>query len=245
MKLVHTLIVSLHIGVGALALVLFWVPMLAKKGGRTHVRAGRLYTGAMAIVGVTALMAAGLALIDPLAIKRPDAVLDPEQAARIAHRVRVFNLFLLMLGTLTLTSLRHGLLVLRTPWAPNTLAWHRASVLVLGGLGVVVGGLGIFGGVLLLVIFGVVSVAGAVGMYRDLLKPSFEGPERIGLHLSSMVGTGIAAYTAFFAFGGARLLSEVLTGQWRVVPWVLPTIVGTIAIRRMRRALAAPLPGRG
>ncbi|MDH3945103.1 MAG: hypothetical protein OET45_00430 [Chromatiales bacterium] len=35
--------------------------------------------------------------------------------------------------------------------------------------------------------------------------------------------------------GGSRLLADVLTGQWQVVPWVLPSIIGTIAISRLHR----------
>ncbi|MEJ2159038.1 MAG: hypothetical protein P8X53_00945 [Chromatiales bacterium] len=35
--------------------------------------------------------------------------------------------------------------------------------------------------------------------------------------------------------GGSRLLADALTGQWQVVPWVLPSIIGTISISRLHR----------
>jgi len=55
------------------------------------------------------------------------------------------------------------------------------------------------------------------------------------VHLNGMIGSGIGAYTAFFAFGGRSLLGELLPGQWQVIPWVLPTVIGVIAASRVSR----------
>ncbi|MEL6215044.1 MAG: hypothetical protein AAFQ99_05130, partial [Pseudomonadota bacterium] len=59
--------------------------------------------------------------------------------------------------------------------------------------------------------------------------------EMVFAHLNGLLGTGIGAYTAVFAFGGSRLLAELLPGQLQVIPWVTPAIVGTIAVARMKR----------
>ena len=48
-------------------------------------------------------------------------------------------------------------------------------------------------------------------------------------HLSAMIGAGIGTHTAFFVFGGSRFLAELLSGQWILIPWVGPGVVGTIA----------------
>jgi uncharacterized membrane protein len=53
----------IHIAVGAVALASFWLAAAARKGGRRHRQAGRVYLLAMsALLSVTLLMAAGNAL---------------------------------------------------------------------------------------------------------------------------------------------------------------------------------------
>jgi hypothetical protein len=54
-------------------------------------------------------------------------------------------------------------------------------------------------------------------------------------HLGSMVGGGIAFHTAFAVFGIQRFIEYDLSGIVAVLPWVLPTIVGTIAITILTR----------
>jgi hypothetical protein len=51
-------------------------------------------------------------------------------------------------------------------------------------------------------------------------------------HLSSMLATGIAGYTAFLVFGGARLLPSVAHSQLYTIFWVLPSLIGVPAIFR-------------
>ena len=45
-----------------------------------------------------------------------------------------------------------------------------------------------------------------------------------------MIGSGIAAHTAFGAFGLRRLFPELETSSWAFIPWIAPSVVGTIAI---------------
>ena len=52
-----------------------------------------------------------------------------------------------------------------------------------------------------------------------------------------MMTTGIAAYTAFFAFGGGTFLSAYLKGPLMAVPWILPSIIGTVIIVRMKKKM--------
>ena len=49
-------------------------------------------------------------------------------------------------------------------------------------------------------------------------------------HLGSMLGGGIAFHTAFAVFGIQRFIEYDLSGIVGLLPWILPTIVGTIAI---------------
>lgn len=61
----------------------------------------------------------------------------------------------------------------------------------------------------------------------------------LGEHIEGICGSAIAAYTAFFAFGGRRFFEDLLPSMWMVLPWILPAIVGTLGIRWARRNYAA------
>lgn len=237
MTTLHSVLVWLHIAFGAVALVLFWVPALARKGGALHVTAGRCYKHVMYTVAVTAFAASVIVLADPICIRRPGEVLPAAEAERLAGLYRMFSLFLLMLSVLVFSSVRHGLLALRERREPGLLKspLHRGLIGSLALLAITVGFLGIRQGQVLLVVFGALGLSAAWSMFRDsrLERPTHR--QLVVAHLGGLIGSGIGAYTAFFAFGGARLLGDLLPGQWQVIPWVLPAIIGTIAINRLRR----------
>ena len=242
MTALHSFFVTSHIVVGAFALVLFWIPVLARKGSPLHVRAGRAYTVAMYTVSVTAFVASVMVLADPIAIRRPGAVLDAATAAELAGRFRIGSLFLLMLSVLVFASVHHGLMALRERARPGILKtpWHRGMIVVLGLLGLGVGITGVRSGAVLLMIFGGISMFASFGMFRETLPERLDGRERLVAHLGGLIGSGIGAYTAFFAFGGARFFAELLPGQWQVVSWVIAPVVGTIAINRLSRRYRRP-----
>jgi hypothetical protein len=78
-----------HIAAGSIALILFWIPAIARKGGRTHIRAGWIYVVCMSIVVVTAFAMSGLAFTVPLAIRRIARPLSPaELSARKTAKTR-------------------------------------------------------------------------------------------------------------------------------------------------------------
>lgn len=241
MTTLHSILVWLHIAFGAVALVLFWVPVLARKGSPLHVAAGRHYKNIMYTVSVTAFVASLIVLADPIGIRRPGEVLPAADAERLAGLYRMFSLFLLMLSVLVFSSVRHGLLALRERGEPGVLKspLHRALIGALALLAVIVGVLGIRNGQLLLIVFGGLGLSGAWSMFRDSRIPRPSRRQLLVAHLGGLIGSGIGAYTAFFAFGGARLFGDLLPGQWQVIPWVLPAIIGTIAIRRLRRPFEA------
>ncbi len=237
MTTIHSLLVNVHIAIGALALPLFWVPALARKGSSLHVRAGKFYAIAMYAVSITAFLASIIVLSDPLGIRRPGEIFDPEDAAALADRFRLSSLFLLMLSVLVFTSVRHGIAALRARTEPGALSrpLHRSLIAALALLALLVGFLGLANGLLLLIIFGGIGVSAAWTMFRESRRRDPDRRELLVAHLGGLIGSGIGAYTAFFAFGGARLLGDILTGQWQVIPWVLPAIVGTFAINRLSR----------
>lgn len=242
MELLHSLLVNVHIAVGAVALVLFWVPAVAKKGSPLHVKAGKIYVIAMYVIVATAFVASVMVLADPIGIRRPGETYTPAEAAELSSQFRMMSLFLLMLSVLVFTSIQHGIRALRARLQPDVLAQpaHRTLLAALGLLGAGVGILGIFNGALLLMIFGGISMTAAVGMFRDTLVVRPNRKTQLFAHLNGLIGSGIGVYTAFFAFGGSRFFREILTGHWQVVPWVLPAIIGTIVINRLGRTYKRP-----
>ena len=243
MTTLHSFLVTSHIAVGSLALLLFWMPAIARKGSPLHVRSGRIYVIAMYIVSVTAFVASVMVLVAPLEVRRPGEVFDAADAASLAARYRMTSLFLLMLSVLVFTSLRHGIAALRERRLPGTLkeVSHRATVAALAVLAPVVGVIGLMNSRLLLIIFAGIGLSAAFGMWRDTRIDNPGRRDLVVAHFNGLIGSGIGAYTAFFAFGGARYLGDVLQGQWQVVPWVLPAIVGTIVINRLQRSFNRPL----
>ncbi len=235
MHLLHTMLVNTHIAVGAIALVLFWVPVVARKGSALHIRSGRFYATAMYVVTATAFAASIMVLVDPIGIRRPGMELDGEEAAELANAFRMFSLFLLMLSVLVFTSLRHGIRALRTRVEVDALRvpQHRTLIVALGMLGLAVISIGLMEMRWLLIIFGGLSISGAIGMYRETLTVSPSRREAIVAHLGGLIGSGIGAYTAFFAFGGSRFLRELLPGQWQVLAWIIAPVVGALAIHRL------------
>src|SRR3954470_9555058 len=56
MELLFKIILVVHIAAGAVALLVFSVPLLTKKGGRIHRRVGWVYVAAAATVAVTGFL---------------------------------------------------------------------------------------------------------------------------------------------------------------------------------------------
>lgn len=246
MTTLHSILVWIHVAFGAIALVLFWIPVLAKKGSPLHVRAGRYYSTIMYTVAGTAFVASIIVLADPLGIRFPGESFEPAERERLTGLIRMFSLFLLMLSVLVFASVRHGLLALRERARPGGLgsSLHRAFIGALALLSAGVGVLGVGNGQILLIVFAGIGLAAAFSMLRDIRINQPSRGELVVAHLNGQIGSGIGAYTAFFAFGGDRFFGELLPGQWQVVPWVLPAIIGTIAINRLRRPFDRRTPQR-
>ncbi len=71
MTSLHGLPVNTHVLCGAASLVLSWIPVIARKGSPTHVRAGRCYKTAMYVVSISAFCASVMVFADPVGIRCP------------------------------------------------------------------------------------------------------------------------------------------------------------------------------
>ncbi len=244
MNQLHELLVILHIVFGSVALALFWVPAIARKGSKIHVSAGRYYVRAMTVVVVSALIASIMVLVDPIGIRHPGVEMTPEDIERRSESYRMFSLFLLMLSVLVYATLRHGVVALRARTDPAALSAlpHKATTFVLGGLGAVVGAWGLLQVQPLLVFFAAISLFASISMYRECRLENPTRNDLLRMHFGGLIGSGIGAHTAFFAFGGSHFLGNVLPGQWQLLPWILPSVVGILINRRLDRRYENPVP---
>ena len=82
-------------------------------------------------------------------------------------------------------------------------------------------------------VFAAMSVVGFLvggGNLSYLLRGPASRMDWLYQHLSSMIATGIAGYTAFIVFGGRHLLAALVQPRYYVLFWLLPTAIGSPAI---------------
>ena len=250
MQSLHTILAFVHVTIGALSLVLFWVPVVARKGGALHRRAGTWFSFAMYAVSGTALAMCVAIFVDPLATRGIDPVPVDFDVAAFSDRNRMVATFLLMLSLLVFTNVRHAELALKCRQSRTAVRrWHHVvAMAALGVSGVAVLAIGIDAGQPLLIIFSLISIAASSGMLRYAFRANVHPNDWRVEHLSGMLGGGVGAYTAFFAFGGSRFFAELLPGNLQIVPWVLPVAIAlpvSVWLTRHNRRVSAGVSGAG
>jgi hypothetical protein len=75
---------------------------------------------------------------------------------------------------------------------------------------------------------------------RDILMSkviAMNREKKLRMHIQGTIISGIAAYTAFFAFGGSRIMVGMLHmhQQWMMIPWIAPTLLGLLYTWYMKR----------
>jgi hypothetical protein len=222
----------IHIAAGTIAVILFWIPVAAKKDGRLHVRIGWVYAGCMAVVVLTAFSMSGLIFAAPLRVRQLSHSLSADEAAQFIRESRQLAFFLAYLGAVTLAAGWQGISVLRTRLNPKSLrtpfAFGLNGAVVLAALVSLVMGIYTRSAV-----FAAMSVVGFLvggGNFSYLLRGPANRMDWLYQHLSSMIATGIAGYTAFIVFGGRHLLAALAQPRYYVLFWLLPTAIGAPAI---------------
>jgi hypothetical protein len=225
----ETALVVMHVGAGFTALVVAPVAMLTRKGSGVHKRWGRVYFWAMLAIFVTALL---------LLLYRP-------------------NVFLTFISVLSFYSALTGVRALKRKnpaqgQGAGTLDWGAAAVALAAGVGFILWGGLTFAGLAGLgqteipVAFAVLGIVFGVVLGKDAWSDlvSFRRPNEDPLwwwtyHLERMVGSYLAAVTAFLVQNVGPLLPEAFV--W--VAWVAPGILGgfgiTLWIRYYQKRFAA------
>lgn len=217
METAHGILLTLHIIFGSLSLIVFWLPVIVKKGGDTHIKIGKIYVALMWLVVISAVLLSMMNLYQAMYIKAA---------------------FLGYLAVITAHPLWYGIAILKykieMPKGPKRINLIFNWTLFIGGIGLLIWSLllKVQGPAILLLIFGSLGTISSIPLIFPK-KNKVSNP--IGDHIQGMVATGIAAYTAFFAFGGATFLGHIFKGPLFAVPWILPTLIGTVLIMKYKR----------
>jgi uncharacterized membrane protein len=198
-----------HIICGFLALAVFWIPVVTKKGGRTHNRVGWIYVIAMWIVSFTALF---MGLYRLMWDAGPDADAIP------------YSWFLIFISILSSSTAWYGLRVLRHK---RRIGPHRKLLDLLFPVLLFTSGvlISVYGWVIhfaLLQYFPMIGLfLGGTQLYYWLTAPTAKSHWVIE-HIVGMLSCCIATVTAFLVFGAPRLLKVESVS---LLVWFLPTFI--------------------
>lgn len=216
-----------HIATGAVALVLFWVPVIGRKGAALHRRTGRLFVRLIIATGISAIGMSLCTLAAPGAT-HPDI-------ADIALVRGLFGWMMLYLATLTISLGWHGLMTVRNRFdhaanrAPLALGLQGACIVAAlncAAQGYVIGQPLMLG-------IAVVGVASGVTNLAFILTPRPSRMRYLKEHVKALVGGGISVYTAFMTFGLARLMPA---HAFNPTLWAIPIAIGvSIIVWHQRR----------
>lgn len=199
----------LHIISGFIALFVFWIPIVTKKGWKLHRLVGWIYVWAMALVSISAFY---------MGVYR--VFFDSSANLELIS----FSWFLIFISILSAATAWYGIRVLRFKQRKER---HRhpldlfVSFLLVGsGIGISFYGLSI--GSSLISFFPLLGIlVGSLQLFYWLRKPKgrmhwyYE-------HYSGMIPCCIATVTAFTVFGAPRLLNLETSN---LLLWFLPTIL--------------------
>lgn len=200
------LLVLSHVSAGGVVLLLGLLNFANRKGGRSHVRSGRVYVGAMWWICLSAIL--------------------------MMVFIR-FSFFLLVITVLTFYSTFVGLRVLRRKKSPRGqwYDWAVSGFTALFGAGLLLYGIQLLllhGPVPLAILSLVFGVGTGLSGWQDIRF--FHSPTAddrlwwLRQHISAMGGSYIAAVTAF-AVQNSEYLIPIDSLEW--LTWILPAAIGT------------------
>jgi len=218
-----------HIAAGAVALSVFWLPLVTKKGGRAHRRAGWVYVVAAAVIALTGLVNCGRMLTDD----------NPKN-----DRAGIFLAYIgVLAGANALLGVRALQTKRRTTAARSPIDIAPPALLVGGGLA-----LGSFAVVVhapLFFIFAALGITLGVTQLRFWLRAPKSRHEWLYAHMGGMGGSCITTITAFLVVNAHRFG----LGTFDLVVWVAPGLLGGVGLslwrRYYERRFAAPTTARG
>jgi hypothetical protein len=211
--------IVLHILVGLVGLVSFWVPVVGKKGAAAHRRWGRVFTYCMLAAGTFAVCIATCSLIAPL--ETHSTFPPPFTDAALVRGI--FGWMMIYLAVLTINLAWYGLMCVQNK---NAHSKNRGAVnlalqalVFLGALNCILQGALLGQPLMMLASF--IGFATVGTNLRFIFARAPAPNDWLREHLKGLVGAGISVYTAFLALGAVRLVpSLALSPQLWAVPLV-------------------------
>lgn len=214
MQFIIKSLLFLHVSFGFTSLVLFWLPVFLKKGGKAHRVTGKLYVYAMwVVVGTAALLSVKNVIIGKYFMAA----------------------FLGFISLITANPLWYGMAILNKKKVKSSLRgrmYYEIAILIYSVALLSAGFYGVWAGNsanILLFIFGGLGLT-ALPTILQLREADPAKTDKIKEHMIGLLTSGIAAYTAFFVFGGYTWMEKILPGTWQVLPWVAPGVLGGLGI---------------
>ncbi|MDP2305733.1 MAG: hypothetical protein Q8P18_06870 [Pseudomonadota bacterium] len=211
----YDIVRTIHIAAGAVALSTLGVPLASRKGGKVHVRSGRVYAYAMGISVVTGAYVAGVKIPDPA--------------------TRDGGIFLLFVAVLAATTTVHGIRALRHKSRTGPVMGlpevALPALLTVGGLAMAAWGLS--RGVVLFAAFGALGAWIGGNALRWWSRAPGEPKEWLREHIGGMIGSGIGTVTAFLVVNAHRV--DLPVPSWLV--WLTPTFLGVPALMAWQRSV--------
>jgi len=182
-------LLTLHIASAAIACVSMFVPVLARKGGSAHRRAGWIYVWSMAAVAVTAL----------LLCARLVTHADPD--------LRMKGYFLIYIAVLVLTGVFAGMRVLRAKKRTKTHRdfWDLGSAAALVIAGLVTAAYGLWVQQSLFVALATIGLFNGISQLVYWLRPPSHAMHWWFEHMEIMLGSCVGTLIAFFVFVAPHL----------------------------------------
>ena len=216
-----------HILFGAVGLVVFWIPVVGRKGGWLHVRSGRIFTITMLATGCFATLISLTTLYDP-AGTHPHLMVHADFGDVVTIRA-IFGWLMLYLAILTLNLTWYGWQAVKNKVRRDAnrdpLNLFLQAALLVATINCTYHGL--VDGQVLMIGISMVGYATVATNLWFLYKPNPWVKDWLLEHIKALVGTGISVYTAFFAFGAVRFLPQAALTP---ALWAVPLTVGLALI---------------
>lgn len=230
LELTHQILRWTHIAIGTFGLLLFWVPIIARKGGELHVTAGRWYIRSVHVVTVSALISCAWGIFHPGSFTGRETLGDD-----FLIRIRFFLGILAILAILTLKNALLGNRILQIKRSGEPLQTMPLILAHWLQLAIAVGAILYAGKLLLdssfagqyfiLLVLGVVCLLDFLGQLNFIANPESR-KHPILTHIECMIGCGIAFHTAALITIVNNVLKIQLPGALSLLPWLIPTLIG-------------------
>jgi hypothetical protein len=210
----------MHIGLGVIALVTFWLSGFSRKGSPVHKGSGKLYLLAMTGILISSAIMIALFSIRP---KPPGA-----------HFLNIFLIFLGYLLVITSTSVWCSWRAIRDKknWLNYTGPVYKLLMVLNGLSGALIAYIGLFVTdqmALIFIGFSLIGLNSAWSMWRFARTPPENPRWWLKQHFGSMIGNGVATHIAFLSIGLPKLLPMLSGPVLQNLAWLGPLSIAALA----------------